>query len=433
MRLLHFADLHIGVENYGRPDPATGLSTRLLDFLAVYDELVDYALRERVDAVLFAGDAYKSRDPSQTHQREFARRIAKLANAGIPVFLLTGNHDLPAVAGRASALDIFPTLDVERVFVADHIGTILLPTQAGPLQVIALPWIRRAQYLARDDTRNLTLDEINARLQETLTSLISQELDRLDPNIPAVLVGHVTVAGATTGAERSMMLGRDPVLMLSTLASPRLDYVALGHIHKHQVLNHNPIVAYAGSLQRVDFSEEKEDKGFCVVDLDPKSRPGSGRLVDFRFQPVHARPFVTVDVTIRPGDDPTARVLDAIARPSRGGRIAGAVVRVRIDVPEDLDRLIRDAEVRDALAAAHFIAAVNHNVLRPTRTRLAPEASRGLTPSQALRLYLQTRDTPPDRAALLERHAEALLAEELGEEVPSLLAGDGESGGSRTI
>ncbi|MBI4340439.1 MAG: metallophosphoesterase, partial [Chloroflexi bacterium] len=109
MKLLHFADLHIGVENYGRPDPETGLSTRLLDFLAAYDELADYAQSEGVDAVLFAGDAYKSRDPSQTHQREFARRIARMAEAGIPVYLLTGNHDLPAVAGRASALEIFPT------------------------------------------------------------------------------------------------------------------------------------------------------------------------------------------------------------------------------------------------------------------------------------------------------------------------------------
>ena len=420
MKLLHFSDLHIGVENYGRPDPDTGLSTRLLDFLAAYDELVDYAIANHVDAILFAGDAYKSRDPSQTHQREFARRIARLANAGIPVYLLTGNHDLPAVAGRASALEIFPTLDVQRVFVADQLAVTVVPTKSGPLQVVGLPWIRRAQYLARDDTRDLTLDQITQRLQERLTEALSLELDALDPNIPAVLVGHVTVGGATTGSERSMMLGRDPVLMLSTLASPRLDYVALGHVHKHQVLSQRPIVAYSGSLQRVDFSEEKEDKGFCVVDLDPKL-PQGRRLRDFRFQAVHARPFVTVEVTVRPGDDPTQRVLEAIARKP----IAEAVVRVQIDVPEDLDRSLDDRAVRDALAEAHYIAAVNHNVQRATRTRLAPEASRGLTPTQALRLYLDARSMPPARADLLVRHAEALLAEDMGEEVPSPLTGEG--------
>ena len=72
MRILHFSDLHIGVENYGRIDPTTGLSTRLGDFLAALDQVVDFALENDVDLVLLAGDVYKGRDPSQTHQREFA-------------------------------------------------------------------------------------------------------------------------------------------------------------------------------------------------------------------------------------------------------------------------------------------------------------------------------------------------------------------------
>ncbi len=85
MRILHFADLHLGVENYsGGNNPETGLSWRFHDFLAALDEVVVYALNNAVDLVLFCGDAYKSRDPSQTHQREFARRIWELASAGIP-------------------------------------------------------------------------------------------------------------------------------------------------------------------------------------------------------------------------------------------------------------------------------------------------------------------------------------------------------------
>ena len=92
MRILHFSDVHIGVENYGRTDPDTGLSTRLIDFLSTLDEVVDCAIDERIDLALFCGDAYKSRDPSQTHQREFAKRIARLASEGIPVFLLLGTH-----------------------------------------------------------------------------------------------------------------------------------------------------------------------------------------------------------------------------------------------------------------------------------------------------------------------------------------------------
>src|SRR3972149_2252343 len=94
-RLLHFADLHLGVESYGRPDPETGLSSRVGDFLAALDFTVDWALESGVDLVLFCGDAYKSREPSPTLQREFARRIKRLSVSGIPVFLLVGNPDLP--------------------------------------------------------------------------------------------------------------------------------------------------------------------------------------------------------------------------------------------------------------------------------------------------------------------------------------------------
>ncbi len=420
MKLLHFADLHIGVENYGRTDPDTGLSTRLLDFLATFDEMVDFAIHTPVDAVLFAGDAYKSRDPSQTHQREFARRIARLAAAGIPLYLVVGNHDLPSIPGRATAVEIFPTLAVERVTVADRIQTTVITTRSGPLQVVGLPWVRRGAFLAKEETRNLTMDEINKRLEKRLTSTLTWELQRLDPALPAVLVGHVTLTGATVGSERSMMLGRDHVLLLSTVASPLLDYVALGHVHKHQTLSHSsivspsnrPLVAYAGSLQRVDFSEEAEQKGFCVIDIDP-DRPQGSRLVGFDFHPVQARPFLTIDVEVRPqDDDPTDRVLQAIA----SKHIHGAIVRVRIQLPEESEARLNDATIRDALTDAHFIAGIQRDVTRSRRTRLSSEASQGLGPREALRLYLDSRSTDPQRADLLLAAADSLMREELGEE-----------------
>ena len=68
IKLLHLADLHLGVENYGRTDPETGLHTRLLDYLARLDEAIDLALSEGVHAVLIAGDIYKNRTPNPTHQ-----------------------------------------------------------------------------------------------------------------------------------------------------------------------------------------------------------------------------------------------------------------------------------------------------------------------------------------------------------------------------
>ena len=412
MRILHFSDLHIGVENYGRVDPATGLSTRLLDFLATLDELVEYALGNGVNLVLMAGDAYKGRDPSQTHQRELALRLGRLSAAGIPVFLLVGNHDLPHALGKANAVEIFNTLRVPHVYVGDQMEIYTLPTQDGPLQVVALPWPNRSKLLSRDEYRGMTIREVRQAIEDLLTRRVAELAERLDPDTPAVLAGHVTISGATTGTERSMMLGQDHALLPSAVQRPQLDYVALGHVHKHQVLRQGPMVVYSGSLQRVDFSEEGDTKGFCVVDLDARGPQGQ-RLRDFQFQPVDARPFLTIEAKVQPGDpDPTTTVVRQIARHS----VSGAIVRLRVSLPGDLEPLLRESEVRQALGSAHYVAAVTRDVDEGRRTRITAEQAESLSPMGALSLYLDSRSADPDRKELLLRYAENLVSREALEE-----------------
>ena len=385
MQIVHFSDLHIGVENYGRLDPSTGLSTRMGDFLSALDELVEYCLDNEVDLVLFAGDAFKSREPKQTQQREFAKRIARLANAGVQVFLLVGNHDLPYALAQATAVEIYHTLEIENVTVADRVGTWRINTKSGPVQVVGLPWPRRSVLLTRDMIRNLTFDQINDRLQRLLTDLLRKEADALDPSVPAVLTAHVTVAQATVGSERSMMIGNDHVLLLSNVALPQFEYVGLGHIHKTQVLTESPPVVYSGSMQRVDFSEEKDPKGFYVIDVDA-ALPQGKRVTDYRFQPIQARPFLTIDVDIPPDDpDPTS----TIVRRVQDSAVADAVVRLRIKVAAELEPMIIDSEIKKALASAHFVASIGREVDRTRTFRLEGQAIDGMTSLDALKAYLE--------------------------------------------
>lgn len=407
MRILHFADLHIGVENYGRIDPNTGLSSRLGDFLHTYDELVDYAIDNAVDLVLFAGDAYKSRDPSQTHQREFARRIARLSDAGIPTFLLVGNHDTPQVIAQATALEIFPTLNVADVHIGDRLQTYIVETRDGPLQVVALPWIKRSDFLATSAARGMTHGEINQAIEQGISRAIQAQVESLDNSIPAVLAGHVTISQSTLASEQTMMLGHDHVLLNSNVALPQFEYVALGHIHRHQVLSQNPYVVYAGSLQRVDFGEEKDDKGFCVIDLDP-SQPQGSRLTGFEFVTNGARRFLTIDVKLDSGDDdPTATVVKVIESED----LSEAIVRLRLVLPAELEPLLVEGSIRDALGAAHYIASISKDVADRARTRLQNANTRGLSPQDALRLYFATRNVPEDRAGILMNYADELIAE----------------------
>src|SRR5215213_11840452 len=98
IKLLHMADLHIGMENYGRLDPASGMHSRLIDYLDRLDEAIEYGLAEGADVVLIAGDVYKNRTPNPTHQREFAKRIRRIRDADLPVIILIGNHDFSPAA-----------------------------------------------------------------------------------------------------------------------------------------------------------------------------------------------------------------------------------------------------------------------------------------------------------------------------------------------
>jgi len=424
MRILHFADLHLGVETYGKPDPVTGLSTRLLDFLRALDELVDYAVEERVDLVLFCGDAYKSREPSQTHQREFARRIRRLVDAGIPVFLLVGNHDLPGAASRATSLEIFHTLLAERenleprtenrgmgsVYVAGRPATHVVATAAGPVQIVALPWLTPGRFLAREEQAGLAIDQVLVRMEEAVGRFVQERGEALDPGLPSVLAAHVALTGSLVreGSEKWMTVGRYPELLKSTLHPQLFDYVALGHMHQRSALGGDgatPLV-YPGSLQRVDFGEEEGEKGFCVVELDP-DRPHGQRVVgEPQFRPVWTRPFVTVDVRPRQ-EDPTPEVLAAIERAG----VDEAIVRVIIRLSRAQEPLLREVEVRQALVGAQFVAYIKREIVEEQRTARLPAGVRpeSLTPLEALRLYLDDRKVAAERREVLLRHARALL------------------------
>ncbi len=401
VRILHLADLHIGMENYGQLDPTTGLNGRVMDFLRRFSEVVDFALENEVDLVLFAGDAYKSRDPNSTYRREFARRVKRLADAGIPVVLLVGNHDLPAQERRASSIEIFRTLDVPNVVVGrrDHLHRIT--TRGGaPIQIATVPYPIRQRLLVDKDHKDRTIAELDALTQQIVAENIQALAEQVDPAIPAVLTGHFSVSDAVFGSERSVMLGRDVVVLKSVLADPVWDYVALGHIHRHQELNgdqHPPIV-YCGSLERIDFGEEKETKGFVVADVR------RGRT-EWEFHRVAARRFVTIRADVRDQADPLAAIVEAITQHD----VADAVVRVFIRAQPEQEGLLRDADIHRVLADAYYIAGINKDIERSYRQRLEGVSPEELTPTELLARYLQSRDTPPARSEVLQRYAEEIL------------------------
>lgn len=407
LRVLHLADIHFGMENYGRLDAATGLNRRLLDFSRSVHCAIDYALQHGVHLAIFAGDIYKHRDPDPSWQREFALCVKRLTDAAIPVVILVGNHDLPNTLGKAHAVEIFATLGLPGVTVIGQPGIHLINTAVGQVQVAGLPYITRSFLLSREEYKDLPIEGITRLLVEKAEEILRLFATQIDAALPAILTVHGSVANAILSSEQSiMMVGNDPVLPLSVLTNPVWDYVALGHIHRHQDLHQGaqPPVVYAGSIERIDFGEEREDKGFVWVEVEKG-------LSRYEFIPVPARRFVTLRVDAREGD-PLQSLEQALVERD----IRDAVVRLIVTVSTEQSDLLDERQIRERLREAYLIAGIiKEETKAPVRSRDA-ELTEVLGPLQAVERYILGHpEYAAHKDALLQR-AQALL-QELQEEL----------------
>ena len=338
MRLLHFADAHIDMANYGRHDPETGLPLRVLDFLKSLDTIVDAAIDEKVDMVIFAGDAYKDRSPAPTFQREWGKRIIKLSQAKIPTLLLVGNHDLSPAAGRAHAIQEFDTLQVPYVKVLQK-PEFLSPNELWdvPVQIIAMPWISRSGLMASMESSAADVKELFSNIESRISELVETWIEEADKSLPLILTAHASVEGATFGGERLVMLGSDLVLPTGLVKDTRLDYVAMGHIHKPQDVNegHHPPVIYPGSIERVDFGEAKDDKFFVVAEVTR----GATKVDWKKIQ--GTRPFIERRAVIGSSENVTGFLKSQLPKD-----MSGAVVKLVVEYPRDLDTLIDEPALR---------------------------------------------------------------------------------------
>lgn len=412
MRILHFADAHIDMQNYGRHDPESGLPLRVLDFLKSLDTIVEAAIAEKVDLVIFAGDAYRDRSPAPTFQREWGRRIIRLSQARIPTLLLVGNHDLAPAAGKAHAIQEFDTLNVPFVRVLAR-PELLKPDQLWglPVQVIAWPWLSRSAIMASRGLSAADPAEANRQITEIIIEATNSWLAEADASLPVILAAHASVEGAVYGSERTVMLGSDWLIPASLVRDPRLDYVALGHIHKPQDLNRDahPPVVYPGSIERIDFGEAADPRFFVVADVARgktvvawRELTGTRRFIERRL--TLAAPTTSAEASAQ---NITAELMAAL--PDKD-QLDGAIVKLAVEYPREYDALIDEPALRKHAANAFEF----HLVRKPqieARVRLPGDATvSSLSPLDLLERYWLARNVDPQEAEALQHLARGLIA-----------------------
>ncbi len=406
IKILHLSDIHLGSGfSHGRVNPITGLNTRLEDFVGTLSRCIDRAIAEPVDLVLFGGDAFPDATPPPFVQQAFASQFRRLVDANIPTVLLVGNHDQHSQGQGGASLCIYRTLGVPGFLVGDRLTTHHIQTRNGPVQIVTLPWLTRSALLTRPETEGLSMAEVNQLLIERLTVALEGEVRSLKSDVPTVLLGHLMTDNANLGAERFLAVGKGFTIPLSLLMRSCFDYVALGHVHRHQNLNksNDPPIIYPGSIERVDFSEEKEDKGFVMVQLERGH-------VQWEFCPLPVRTFCTIEADVSGSTDAQATLHKAIEKKNIQDAVVRLIYKLRSEQLEQIDPQL----LHQALSAAHSYTISPELVSQLARPRL-PElgASSSTDPMEALKAYLNNRADLKDIAAQMMEAAQNLLVNDI--------------------
>lgn len=400
VKILHLSDIHLGSGfSHGRINPETGLNTRLEDFTRSLERCVDSAIAQQVDLVLFGGDAFPTATPPPYIQQAFASQFCRLVAANIPTVLLVGNHDQHSQGAGGASLCIYRTLGVPGFIVGDTLTTHRIDTKGGPIQVVTLPWLTRSTLLTRPETQGLSMAEVSEVLLQKLRVALEGEIRRLDKTVPTVLLAHLMTDTARYGAERFLAVGKGFTVPMAILARDCFDYIALGHVHRYQEVCQSPLAIYPGSIERVDFSEEKEDKGYVLLEVE------KGKAVA-EFCKLPVRVFQTLEVDLTAEEEPQEALLGRIAKANITDKVIRLLYKLRPDQAEALDATL----IGDALTTAHSYTIQPQLVTQLSRPRL-PElgVDSSLAPMSALKAYLENREDLETLALDILEAAQGLL------------------------
>ena len=272
MRILHTADWHVGRTIRGR--------SRAEEHSAVLAEIVSIAQADAVDLVLVSGDQFDVAAPSPDAERIVWRTLLDLAETGAQVVAVAGNHDnaarLDAVAPLLASAGVHSGARLAR---ATEGGLLTVESKAGETaQIAVLPFVSQRGIVRADDLMELDADKHAGQYEGRIRAILEHLCAGFRPDTVNLVAAHMMVAGATLGGgERSAHTIFD--YAVSSQAFPAsAHYVALGHLHRAQVMPGACPIRYSGSPLQLDFGESADQKSVTLVEATP-GRPAAARTV----------------------------------------------------------------------------------------------------------------------------------------------------------
>ena len=280
MRFFHLADLHIGF-------PLKNGENNF-NFQNTLDFVIEKAKEYKVDLVVIAGDVFHKRDPEVRDEKLFARFVNALAESNIEILIVTGNHEGAPFRERSIHLDLYNELPLKFI----HISKMPEVITIKGVNFITLPYPFKTNILSKEEYRDKSEDEVLNILNRTLLSLVDELISEVNGG-KNILVAHMPVSEGVIGFEQYINFSKELPLSIEELDRSNIIYYALGHLHKNQILKsrkYEHTFAYPGSLDRLDFGEENDPKGFFFVEVED-----SLKAIEFIENPF-ARKFYTIQI-----------------------------------------------------------------------------------------------------------------------------------------
>lgn len=270
MRFFHLGDLHIG-KNLGE-------FSLIDDQKYILEQILCLAKEKKVNGILISGDVYDKTVPSEAAVELLDRFLAECGEAGLRVFLISGNHDSDERLNFGSAL-----FDVSGIHIcAKYDGSlkkVTLSDEFGPVNVYLLPFVKASQV--RHFFPEADIPDYDAAVRQAIDA---GNVDTAQRNI---LLAHQFVAGSDGklslgGSESQAVQNVGTVEVIHADAFAPFDYTALGHIHSTQTVG-NEFVRYSGSPLKYSKSEVHSVKTVTMITLGEK---GSVSIEELPLRPM---------------------------------------------------------------------------------------------------------------------------------------------------
>lgn len=390
MRIAHIGDAHWGL---GYPGPRP--ESRFDDISCAMGWVAEKAAEEKVDLVLFAGDAFKDSkvmlDRATKEIRAFADWLRFFSGRRIPVVVISGTPSHDAI----SAYELIDEMAIPGCTIVTRPEMV----EAAGLKIGCLPGLNRSQIATKDEIKGLQPREIHQLMTEKLRDLCWG----FKAKGAEILLSHMTLAGADTGFDE-LLMEHEPILTREAVSPFGL--VCLGHIHRPQRIDLGSTQAfYSGSPERLTFNDESIEPGFWIHDT----------LGTSEFIKTPARRFLSVDI---PETDPG--IFQAFTEGYESGwqclgvktALPGAIVRVRWACSEEqaaqIDRKALEKSLYDA--GAFFVTEIRLDIQKTERSRDS-EVTESLGPVQAVERWGEANGKTAAEIALLQSRTVHLLEE----------------------